>query len=64
MISLSISGVCNGCWEIDLKMRESTYWCDGGKGHRIYYIECSHAAVCGKLLEEMKNRRISAPEDE
>ena len=63
MISMSITGLCNTCQNIDLHLREATVWA-GDKQYVRYQLECSHAAVCGKLLEEMENRRISAPEEE
>lgn len=63
MISMSISGVCNGCMDIDLKLKEATFQA-GDQEYKLYQLDCTHAHVCGKLLEEMENRRISVPEEE
>lgn len=63
MISLNICGVCNGCWDIDLKLKEATFQA-GDQEYKLYQIDCTHAHVCGKLLGEMKSRRISVPEEE
>ena len=62
MISLSITGVCNACQYIDLHLREASGWA-GDKKYTRYQLECSHSQVCNKLLEELRNGRISALED-
>ena len=46
MIDIKKTGMCKGCTQIELQLRE---WHDG-YGHRHYSLECDHAAAC-KLRE-------------
>lgn len=63
MISLSISGVCNGCENIDLQLAEREFFL-GDKMIKQYELMCRHSSVCGKLLEENKKNLMRAKEIE